>query len=74
MSVLNIISTRRVTLRFILRVSLAALVALPALTLGGCSSQRVMTSDQMRQEYDPSQDGYNYLDDADDYYYDYMGY
>ena len=34
----------------------------------------MMTSEQARQEYDPYQDGYNYLDDYDDYYYDYMGY
>lgn len=25
-------------------------------------------------KYDPEADGYNYADDYDDYYYDYMGY
>lgn len=45
------------------------------LATSSCSSNRqMMTSEQARQEYDPYQDGYNYLDDYDDYYYDYMGY
>jgi hypothetical protein len=30
--------------------------------------------EEFREEYDPSQDGYNYWEDSDDYYYEYMGY
>ena len=39
---------------------------------GSCSALQYISSDQMRQEYDPNIDGY--VDDYDDYYYDYMGY
>lgn len=43
--------------------------------MSSCSpSRKMVTYDEMMQEYDPSQDGYNYWEDQDDYYYDYMGY
>lgn len=45
-----------------------------ATIISACSTQRSLSYDQMRQEYDPELDGYNYADDYDDYYYDYMGY
>lgn len=56
------------------RLVLGALAVLAALGLAACSTSRSLTYEQMRQEYDPNVDGYNYADDYDDYYYDYMGY
>lgn len=39
-----------------------------------CASKRTLSMEEFREEYDPSQDGYNYWEDSDDYYYEYMGY
>lgn len=53
---------------------ISGLFAAFALMISGCSSTRSISYDEMRREYDPEADGYNYADDYDDYYYDYMGY
>ena len=53
---------------------LGALALLACIGATACSTARTMSYEQMRQEYDPAVDGYNYADDYDDYYYDYMGY
>lgn len=53
---------------------LGALAVLAGIGATACSSSRSLSYEQMRQEYDPDLDGYNYADDYDDYYYDYMGY
>lgn len=53
---------------------LGALALLACIGFTACSSARTMSYEQMRREYDPNVDGYNYYDDYDDYYYDYMGY
>jgi len=42
--------------------------------LSGCSSYKRLSIEELKEEYDPQQDGYNYYEDMDDYYYDYMGY
>lgn len=63
--------THHRTLRKLL---LGALAVLAGIGATACSSSRSLSYEQMRQEYDPDLDGYNYADDYDDYYYDYMGY
>lgn len=50
------------------------LLAMMGFAFSSCADPRSMTYEQMRNEYDPEADGYNYADDYDDYYYDYMGY
>lgn len=59
---------------FLRCVFIAGLFAAYGLMTSGCGSMRSMTYDEMRREYDPEADGYNYADDYDDYYYNYMGY
>jgi hypothetical protein len=52
---------------------LCAVIVVSAL-FSGCSSYKRLSIEELKEEYDPQQDGYNYYEDMDDYYYDYMGY
>jgi hypothetical protein len=54
-------------------IAIAACILILSSFLSSCS-KRVLSVDEFRDEYDPSQDGYNYWEDSDDYYYEYMGY
>lgn len=56
------------------RIILIAVCFAAASALSSCASQQQLYYERMNQEYDPNLDGYNYADDYDDYYYDYMGY
>lgn len=48
--------------------------ALILLTLGGCAALRGEDGVDAQSDYNPNLDGYDYYDDIDDYYYEYMGY
>ena len=50
------------------------LTVIAAFMLSSCSAYRPLSYSEMKEEYDPNADGYNYMEEMDDYYYDYMGY
>lgn len=52
----------------------AGLLLLLLLAVSGCAALRGEDGMDTRKDYDPGVDGYNYYDEMDDYYYEYMGY
>ncbi len=59
---------------FKMTVAVVMIVLLCGVMSSCTSTRKTATYDEVMQEYDPNQDGYNYWEDQDDYYYDYMGY
>lgn len=60
------------TLRY--HIILWSVGALLLLLPSGCAALRGEDSVGARRDYDPNQDGIDYYDEMDDYYYEYMGY
>lgn len=53
---------------------LGTFLLLVSMMLGGCAALKGEEGAAPRRDYDPAADGYNYYDEMDDYYYEYMGY